>query len=298
MGDLQRRMLESQIGLNEARSDAVLAGGGKNGTDAFGKLTPDKFTPESLATFQKTRNYGDLVPRTDEAGDPNAVREFQYFQSLSPKEQETYLKVKRAQQIDNVPGAGLGATNPLTNSFETIVPEQTIVSGTGDRASASAAGTATGKADAEAAIDLPKSEIRAETALGTLDKMLNHPGLPGAVGMKGPAQLFGMKDKPLAGTREADFVALVDQASGTAFLEAFQELKGGGHITEIEGQKAEQAVARIRDRGQTEEAYKEAILDLQGIIKKGIERKRSAAQGIRDFSTMSDEELQRIANGG
>lgn len=40
--------------------------------DPFGKLNPSEYTPESLATFQQSRNYGDLVPQNQTASAPFA----------------------------------------------------------------------------------------------------------------------------------------------------------------------------------------------------------------------------------
>lgn len=303
MADLERRMLESQIGLNTARADSVAAGGSK-ANNPFGAIDPSKFTRESIEKFERTGRYGDLELSSAASSDPAAVQEFKFFQNLTEDQKREFLTMKRDPRYTSVPGAGFGAANPVTGSFDAVVSEDTVQEGTRDRASSTAMGTAEGKSTADAVADLPKSEIRAQTALDALDRMESHPGFSGAVGMKGPSQLFGLRDKPVAGTDAADFVALAEQVSGTAFLEAFQELKGGGHITEIEGQKAEQAIARIRNLDQSEGAYKEAIGDLRSIIKQGLNRKRNAAGAPEsaapvdmDFSSMSDDELRRLAGG-
>jgi hypothetical protein len=138
------------------------------------------------------------------------------------------------------------------------------------------------KKQAEAATNLPTEVGKAERALDVLSQIEKHPGFSGAVGMKGPSHLFGITPEPIPGTQEADFVALVNQIGGQAFLTAFQDLKGGGHITEIEGLKAEQAIARIRDRNQSEKGYRKAIQDLRDVINSGLERQRKAAEG--DFT--------------
>lgn len=185
-------------------------------------------------------------------------------------------------------------------------PSETVPVVTSDEANAATVRAAQTQAQAEATTDLSRATGKAENALAVLDQIENHPGLPGAVGFKGPAQLGGILAEPIAGTPEADLVALVNQASGAVFLEAFQELKGGGHITEIEGQKAEQAVARINNRNQTEAGYKEAIKELRQLIKNGMERKRRAAGGDfspvttsadKPISEMTDAELEAIVNG-
>ncbi len=73
---------------------------------------------------------------------------------------------------------------------------------------------------------------------------------------------------------QADLLARVEQISGRAFLEAFETLKGGGQITEIEGQRATQAIARLQ-RTQSPEAFQEALFEFADIVRRGIERSRN-----------------------
>ena len=214
--------------------------------------------------------------------DPSAVREFQFFQGLSPEKQEQFIKVKRAsgQIVDiagvpNIVNRETGTTTPLSTITKEVGAETTRVAEV-EISKQNAA------IQAKAITDLPKIENQTQTNFDLLDKLQNHPGMSGAVGLKGAALLFGARDDPLPGTPEADFKALVDQISGSVFLEAFQALKGGGHITEIEGEKAEQAIARIKDTNQSEAGYNEAINDLRTVMQTGLERQRNAAKG--DFS--------------
>ena len=142
----------------------------------------------------------------------------------------------------------------------------------------------------KAVTDLPKIEIKTQNNFDLLDKLENHPGLPGIIGLKNISSVFGVLDRPVGGSREAGALALVEQISGSVFLEAFQELKGGGHITEIEGEKAEQAIARIKNRDQDEKDYAQAITDLREIMQLGLDRQRRAAQG--DFSIPIPDQIQ------
>ncbi|MCH7663066.1 MAG: hypothetical protein IH859_04255, partial [Chloroflexi bacterium] len=148
----------------------------------------------------------------------------------------------------------------------------------------------TSQTQAKAITDLPKVEAKTQTNFDLLEKLENHPGLPGLIGLKSASSLFGARETPLAGSPEADALAIVDQISGSVFLEAFQELKGGGHITEIEGEKAEQAIARIKNRDQSEGGYLEAIKDLKAVMQQGLQRQRRAAQG--DFSISIPDQIQ------
>lgn len=127
-----------------------------------------------------------------------------------------------------------------------------------------AAGAAQGKATAEAQAGLSNAVAKADQAVGLLSAIRNDPALPGITGM------FQGRIAPMtqAGT---DLNTKIEQAKGQVFLEAFQSLKGGGAITEIEGKKAEQAIARM-DRAQSTEAYKAALDELIGVIEAGKQR--------------------------
>jgi hypothetical protein len=55
---------------------------------------------------------------------------------------------------------------------------------------------------------------------------------------------------------------ILDKIKGGAFLAAFESLKGGGQITELEGIKAEQAQARLLET-QSPEAFRDALAELR-----------------------------------
>ena len=83
----------------------------------------------------------------------------------------------------------------------------------------------------------------------SIDGLANHPGLSSAVGMRVPGWSY------VPGTEAANFASRLDQLQGQAFLQAFESLKGGGQITEVEGKKATDAIARL-SQNQSEAAFK------------------------------------------
>lgn len=105
----------------------------------------------------------------------------------------------------------------------------------------------------------------------TINDVLEHPGFSGSVGAKNASYLFGLKSEPIAGTKEADFKALLDQVQGGAFLQAFESLKGGGQITQIEGEKATQAIVRAQ-QSQSEEGFKKSMNDFLSVLDKAEKR--------------------------
>lgn len=132
-----------------------------------------------------------------------------------------------------------------------------------------------GKAAAEAKIDMPGAIAKAEQTLSTIESIRNHPGRKewGAQGWSAGLPIIG---EGLAGSKGRDFVGLVEQMKGKAFLEAFGELKGGGAISEGEGSKATAAIARL-DRAQSKEGFDQALKDIEDVVRAGIERAKRKA---------------------
>jgi hypothetical protein len=91
-----------------------------------------------------------------------------------------------------------------------------------------------------------------------LDKLRDHPGRQWATGKS------SIMPKVM-GTDAYDFQVLLDQVRGKQFLAAFQSLKGGGPITDLEGSKAEAALARTNP-GQSEEQFLAGLKDFKNFL--------------------------------
>jgi hypothetical protein len=132
---------------------------------------------------------------------------------------------------------------------------------------------ARGGKQGDAAFDLPRVEQNAQQTLGILERMKSHPGREGSTG-------FFQGMLPSRSSDQVDFQSLVDQTKGQSFLQAFQMLKGAGQITEIEGEKATNAISRLGNQRLSDADYLRAITDLEDVIKAGLERaKVQAGQG-------------------
>lgn len=97
-----------------------------------------------------------------------------------------------------------------------------------------------------------------EAMISSIDGILSDPALKNATGM-----LAWTQNIPGTGARR--FGARTKQLEGQAFLQAFESLKGGGQITEIEGTKATQAIGRL-DTAQSAEDYTQALTELREIL--------------------------------
>ena len=123
---------------------------------------------------------------------------------------------------------------------------------------------AMGGTDPERAKTLPKDQVRAR-----------HPGLGNAVGLRIPGAAL------VPGTEAANFVARLGEIQGGAFLQAFETLKGGGAITEKEGEKATQAITRM-STAQSEAEFIVAAREFQQVVRDGVrnaERRLQQAGG-------------------
>lgn len=151
---------------------------------------------------------------------------------------------------------------------------------------ARATGEAIAKGDIRAVQELPKIITRAEEGMRLIDEMIGkrdsktgkllsgekaHPGFQNAVGA---TWLPGAR--LVHGTDAASFMARFDQIQGASFLEAFESLKGGGAITEKEGVKATSAINRMSIAA-NEKEFIQAAMDLQSVIRNGVEKARSKA---------------------
>jgi len=127
----------------------------------------------------------------------------------------------------------------------------------------------TGEASATAKLNLPQVQQEGKYMLTLLDELKTHPGLKYAVGA-------GSVLPTIPGTPQADFRARLGQVNGKQFLQAFETLKGGGQITEVEGKKATDAIARLQ-ASQSPAEFNKAVDEFKGIINNAMARARAKA---------------------
>jgi hypothetical protein len=134
------------------------------------------------------------------------------------------------------------------------------------------------EAQMQGQIDLPKVEAQANETLNDINLLRNHKGLSAIIGAKNPLQgAIPFSEKVVEGSPAAGAKAILDKVKGGAFLQAVQNLKGTGQITEIEGEKAQAAVARL-NQAQSEEDFMAALKDYEDIIRLGMSRAKQKAQ--------------------
>ncbi|ABS68662.1 hypothetical protein Xaut_3433 [Xanthobacter versatilis] len=152
----------------------------------------------------------------------------------------------------------------LTDSI-TRQPITTIPKNVAGKAAAGEVGKAAGQAQAQ----LPGAEGMAKQIGDQIDALASDQYLPY---MLGPMA----SHMPNVSADAARVQAKMDQLRGGVFLQGYGMLKGGGAITEVEGLKAEQAMARL-SAAQSVDDYKAALGEFKDALTTGLAKLR--AQG-------------------
>jgi hypothetical protein len=156
-------------------------------------------------------------------------------------------------------------------------------------AEAKAKGEFFGKNKAAAQLALPGAIATAKQTINLIDDMVGKPEIKdknGKIIQEGTKPRAGFDDyvgfsylpgqRFIEGSDAASFELRQKQIEGKAFLEAFETLKGGGSITEKEGEKGAAAIMRM-NKASSREEYIIAARELQDVLRAGIEIKAAKA---------------------
>ena len=131
-----------------------------------------------------------------------------------------------------------------------------------------------GKSEGETIANLPKFIDQADSFLDSIKGIKEDPGLDMVLGWGSVLPNIPNTDIPRIRGR-------LEQLKGKQFLQAFESLKGGGQITQIEGEKATNAMSRLKEASKPKD-YRDALAELEEIIttarKRAIERASGAPQ--------------------
>jgi hypothetical protein len=258
--------------------------------DAFAQFATEKGNPElanvasRLSPESREAYYLSMaLPQSQNSNIPSAIREFEYYKTLPTEQQAQYLGVKR-----NI--AGEGGIVRSTGAIETLGGygqagaqktgmEQTAKNVSDLNYKPSIAGKSTfaeGKAeeDVKAQEKFNKVNADASNLTSLLDTLTTHPGVPDLFGAKGGGAILSYvgKKEPIAGSNAAGAKALFDQVKGQQFLQAFENLKGGGQISEKEGESATKALSALNENISEKELIKNI-----GILKSTIDKAKTRA---------------------
>jgi hypothetical protein len=332
--ELERR--KTGFATSKEQSEAILKRLDFKRTQLEGVTTPDAYVNWALSGFDDPvlgpalREAGSspekVMERINQAAQqPNALQNL-IEESKLGSDKFAQLVKDRAGQLITVRGQNMQAETTRRGQnmqAETSRRGQDITEQrerdlalAENQAAAKARGKVLAENKVEAERALPGAIATAEQTLTLIDEMIGDakvnpktnkieipkagrrpaPGFTDYVGAGVPGMRF------LEGSDAASYERRQLQIEGKTFLEAFESLRGGGAITEVEGAKGQQAISRM-NKAQSEVEYVKAARELQEVVRKGVERARTkagvapggggTAGGASNPRLLSDDELRR-----
>lgn len=185
---------------------------------------------------------GDFTERADQARKANAA-------------------AQRQEMLSSLMGGGMGAGMSL-EGFNPTQRRQAIVAAMTQGLIEPAAAKVL--LDQTAQMESQVSAIgKSQSMIADVDTVLQLPGLDQLLGVEG-VFTRSLESLGLGALRQDAMAAraFMEKIKGGLFLQAFESLKGGGQITELEGQKATQAAARLNE-AQGPEAFRDALAEVR-----------------------------------
>jgi hypothetical protein len=269
----QKTVAESQkLGL-EGQLKKVELQYGRNS-----QLAADPSDQNVIGSLQQQVKSGEITPQQaqqawSQVQGMNPQQRSEYFTKMSMSAEKLLSTTLRQQEAD---------VSRQRLAFEMDPTRQAGI------AQAKAGGAETGKAAAKAAADLPNAIDTANQAIALIDEMI------GDTTVNNRGQIVYSKNRPIAGFEDyvgaswrpgmrlvegsdaASYEVRQKQIEGQAFLDAFETLKGGGQITEKEGEKATVAKSRM-NKATSEVEYIKAARELQEVLREGVKRAKAKA---------------------
>ena len=236
------------------------------------------------------RQYGELKGK-----DNNAAEQLLYG-STNPQVQGLNLERLKHQFTHKEPDAyyqfldtpeGYAAGNARTGAITPVLDasgKQYIHSTSspslqGSIAKEKASGKTFGENTTSAQINLPNDVANADQLIQVTQDLINHPGREAATGLSSLNPL-----NKIPGTAANDFNIALKQLKGKQFLQAFTSLRGGGAISNVEGEKATDAMSRM-NTASSEKEFLKASKDFMDVVKAGRDRMiQKASMGMPQYA--------------
>jgi hypothetical protein len=128
---------------------------------------------------------------------------------------------------------------------------------------------------AQSALSGAKTNVNSTMAL--IEKLESHKGLDAVIGLPNPMKGgWGIAQVP--GSDAADFKTDLDNLTGKMFIAAFESLKGGGAISEKEGEAATRAIANL-SKSQSGKQFRQNLAILKQTLANGYATLEQKAKG-------------------
>lgn len=204
--------------------------------------------------------YGTPIYGTDESGNAAVGQLTKDGKLIVPQTPSGFRVAPNTGQIDT-------GTGTLVYDKRTGADVRNVRKDVAGEASEKAIGAVQGAAAAE----IGSEQVNSAQITRQINDLKNDPDFASVIG-----SVQGRIPAWAQGESQRRVQSKINQLKGGAFLQAFNLLKGGGDITEAEGAKAEQAMARM-DQAQSEGDFKQALDDFSGAVSSGLDKLKARA---------------------
>ena len=191
--------------------------------------------------------------------------------------------IKNDINMIDMGGGGVGAFNVNDPNAEIneVVSREDATSANASSTEAQVVSTALAEDAVGAVINLESTQANAKTMSDLFSRIRNHRGRE-AVLDSNLGTLNPMLRIP--NSAELDFNSILKELQGDVFMTAYKGLKGGGQITEIEGEKAEQAIQNMT-LNQSKEQFMESLDILENIVMQATREATNKANKLKVSKT-------------
>jgi hypothetical protein len=262
-------------------------------TDPFEGLSKRQRT---ILAFAAIADAGAALQGRQGTAFSDTMKGFSDIRDMERKRQIQTAELAARQQMLGALGAGALPPNATPEMIDAHIAKLTgILATTPSMAPYVSAELTRLNAMRDRAAEAGKAVVPQTLGVAAIDALLASPDLGAITGFKGTVNQF--LEQFGAAPEYSNLMSYVDQLRGLNFLEAYQQLKGGGQITEIEGKQASAARSRLDRalRGRPEDLVV-ALRDARKLFSDAME-KNPAYQGQRGGLTDEDRKYLEIPNG-
>ena len=295
---LQKAQQDKEAADAKAKQNATVAWIQKNAPKYSGAVSAGVMTPADA--YKMALQDANGAPP---GAAPSSVQEYQFYaqqEQSAGRQPVSYADWRKGanQTVRAGMGAPIWGKNRKTGEYMPFEPmsDGTISSlvakdanptdfvfDPGTVASDKAAGTAFGTAQGGVQFNMPAAKQNIDLEMANIDAIANdQTGLDQVFGNIAGVPQQWLPTMP--GTPKANMQERIKQVVGQNFLQAYSSLRGAGAITEQEGAKAQDAMARL-GTAQSKDAFIQALSELKNVLQIGYSRMAGQAGGAPYQST-------------
>jgi hypothetical protein len=218
-------------------------------------------------------------------------------QDMERKRQAQMAQIQARQQVLGSLGAGALPANATPEQIDAHIARLTgILASSPDMAPYVTAEIARLNPMRERAAQQATQITSTMAGVAAVDALMRSPDLGAITGFKGTVNEFLAEYG--AAPQYSNLMSYIDQLQGLNFLEAYQSLKGGGPITDIEGKQATAARTRINSalKGSPEDLMV-ALQEAKDLFQQALE-KNPQYQGTQVPQGLTEDDLKYLGIGG